>query len=406
MKTARPHACGFAFPLPPSAFPSSFILHPYPSMQHCDALIVGGGPAGATCAAALRRRGLDVVVLDKATFPRAKLCAGWITPELFQTLAVDPAEYGRGRVLQAMTAFRVGRIGGPHVVVSYDRPVSFGIRRSELDDFLLRRAGAHLRLGEAVQAIERQGGRWLVNGQIATPLLVAAGGHFCPVARLLGMAPPPREPVVAAEEFEIELSPPEQDRWPVDPQVPEIYFCDDLMGYGWCIRKGPLLNVGLGREDGRALPEHVRGFCDFLKQQGRGVEGPAKFAGHAYQLYDHSTRPLLADGVLWIGDAAGLAATQSGEGIRPAVESGLLAARAIAAAGGDYRRERLASYARAMEARFGRRRVHPVAASAPGALRRLLGRKLLAQRWFVRRVVLDRWFLHAGQTPLEPEAEL
>ena len=156
MKTARPHACGFAFPLPPSAFPSSFILHPYPSMQHCDALIVGGGPAGATCAAALRRRGLDVVVLDKATFPRAKLCAGWITPELFQTLAVDPAEYGRGRVLQAMTAFRVGRIGGPHVVVSYDRPVSFGIRRSELDDFLLRRAGAQVALGEAVQAIERR----------------------------------------------------------------------------------------------------------------------------------------------------------------------------------------------------------------------------------------------------------
>jgi flavin-dependent dehydrogenase len=369
-------------------------------MQHYDAVIVGGGPAGATCAAALRRRGLDVVVLDKATFPRTKLCAGWITPELFQTLEVDPAEYGRGRVWQPMTGFRVGRIGGPHVVVSYGRPVSYGIRRSELDDFLLRRAGARLRLGEAVEAVQRRGGGWLINGEIEAPVLVAAGGHFCPVARLLGMAAPTREPLVAAEEFEIELSPAQQARQPVDPQVPEIYFCDDLLGYGWCLRKGPLLNVGLGREDGGALPEHVRGFCDFLKRQGRLVEGPAKFAGHAYQLYDHSTRPLLADGVLWIGDAAGLAATQSGEGIRPAIESGLLAARAICATGGDYGQERLASYARAVEARFGRRQSRPVTAVTPGAWRRLLGRKLLAQRWFVRRLVLDRWFLRAGQGPL------
>ena len=82
------------------------------------------------------------MVLDRATFPRPKLCAGWITPAVLQTLRIDPADYGRGRVLQAMTAFRVGRIGGPHVTVSYDRTVSFGIRRSELDDFLLRRAGA------------------------------------------------------------------------------------------------------------------------------------------------------------------------------------------------------------------------------------------------------------------------
>ena len=372
-------------------------------MLHHDAIIVGGGPAGATCAAALRRRGRDVLVLDKATFPRAKLCAGWITPELFRTLEVDPDEYGRGRVLQAMSGFRVGRIGGPHVVVLYDRPVSFGICRSELDDFLLRRAGVQLRLGEAVQAIERQGGGWLVNGQFEAPVLVAAGGHFCPVARLLGRAAPKREPVVAAEEFEIELSPAQQAASPIDPQVPEIYFCDDLAGYGWCLRKGPLLNVGLGREDSRALPEHVRRFCDFLRRQGRLIEEPAKFAGHAYQLYDHSTRPLVADGVVWIGDAAGLAATPSGEGILPAIESGLLAARAICAAGGDYCRERLASYAQAIEARFGRRRLSPVTAVAPGAWRRLLGRTLLAQRWFVRRVVLDRWFLQAGQGPLELE---
>ncbi len=365
-------------------------------MQNCDALIVGGGPAGATCAAALHRRGLDVVVLDKAAFPRPKLCAGWITPEVFPTLEVDPAEYGRGRVLQAMTAFRVGRIGGPHLVVPYGRTVSYGVCRSQFDDFLLRRAGARLHLGEAVRAVERTAAGWIVNGEVHTPLLVAAGGHFCPVARLLGMVPAVRETVVAAEEFEIELSPSEQARSPIDPHVPEIYFCDDLLGYGWCLRKGPLLSVGLGREDGRALPEHVRGFCRFLQEQGRLADDvPGKFQGHAYQLYDHSTRPLLADGLLWIGDAAGLAAAQSGEGIGPAVESGLLAARAICAAGGNYRREALEPYRRAIEARFGRRCSRPLVSPAASALRQWLGRKLLANRSFVRRVVLDRWFLHA-----------
>ena len=57
-------------------------------------------------------------------------------------------------------------------------------------------------------------------------------------------------------------------------------------------------------------------------------------------VYDHSARPLVDDGVLWIGDAAGLAYAESGEGIRPGVESGIMAARVIAAAAGDYARGR------------------------------------------------------------------
>ncbi len=53
---------------------------------------------------------------------------------------------------------------------------------------------------------------------------------------------------------------------------------------------------------------------------------PGKFKGHAYLLYAHGNRPVIGDGVMIIGDAAGLAYTQSGEGIRPAIESGLMAA--------------------------------------------------------------------------------
>lgn len=365
-------------------------------MEHCDALIVGGGPAGSTCAWRLRRDGLDVVVLDKAAFPRQKVCAGWITPDVLQSLELDPIEYGKGRVLQAMTAFRVGRGEGRATTVSYGRPVSFGVCRREFDDFLLRRAGARLQTGQPLRTIERSGADWLVNGEFQAPILVAAGGHFCPVAGLLGMAAD-NEPIVAAEEFEIELTPAQQAACAVDPQVPEIYFCDDLLGYGWCIRKGPLLNVGLGREDRRGLPEQVRRFGEFLRRQGRiAADLPDKFQGHAYQLYAHSTRPLAADGVVWLGDAAGLAHTSSGEGIGPAVVSGLLAAEVILGCRGDYRAAPLEQYRRLIEARFGRRRVGPAVVSPPSALRRMLAKRLLASRWFVRRVVLDRWFLRAG----------
>jgi flavin-dependent dehydrogenase len=362
-------------------------------MDRCSVVIVGGGPAGSTCARALGQGGLDVVILDKAAFPRPKLCAGWVTPAVFKSLRIDPLEYGGGRVLQGMSGFRVGRIGGPHEVIDYGRTVSFGICRSEFDDYLLRRSGARLCLGEPVRAIERSGQDWVLNGQYRTPLLVAAGGNFCPVARLLGMAGTDKGPIVAAEEFEIPLTPSQQATCAVDPQVPEIYFCHDLLGYGWCLRKGPLLNIGLGREDRRGLPAQVKGFYEFLARQGR-ITGdlPGRFRGHAYQLYDHSTRPLLADGVLWIGDAAGLAWTQSGEGIGPAVESALLAAGVVLAAGGDYRHGQLQPYLRLIEARFGRRR-RAVGDVAPSALRQFLGRRLLANRWFIRRVVLDRWFL-------------
>src|SRR5690606_2354850 len=95
----------------------------------CDVLIVGGGPAGSSCARALVRAGLDVLVLDKSEFPRDKVCAGWITPQVVQELGVDLEDYRRERVLQPITSFITGlgeRVAQP---VSYDRVVSYGIRR-------------------------------------------------------------------------------------------------------------------------------------------------------------------------------------------------------------------------------------------------------------------------------------
>ncbi|MBV5339661.1 MAG: FAD-dependent monooxygenase [Deltaproteobacteria bacterium] len=69
-------------------------------METCEVLVVGGGPAGSTCAGKLVQEGLDVLLLDKELFPREKPCAGWITPVLFEALELDAEEYRQGRVLQ------------------------------------------------------------------------------------------------------------------------------------------------------------------------------------------------------------------------------------------------------------------------------------------------------------------
>jgi flavin-dependent dehydrogenase len=368
-------------------------------MTHADAVVVGGGPAGSTVAGALRRHGLDVLVLDRSRFPRDKVCAGWITPAVVRELALDLEAYARGRVLQPIRGFRVGALDRRAVATTlHDEPVSYGIRRCEFDHYLLERSGARLALGRGLRQLVRDAGTWTIDGEIRTPLVIGAGGHFCPVARALGLAPGEAAPVVCAQEIECELSPAERERSPVSPAVPELYFCDDLRGYGWIFRKGDWVNVGLGREDRQGLAGHVAAFVRRLVERGRLPSGLAgRFRGHAYRLYPRGPREVVADGALLVGDAAGLAYAESGEGIRPAVESALLAADTIVEAAGAYGRERLAPYRERLARRFGARERSPgLGALLPRAAIEALGRRLVATRWFADRVVIDRWFLHAG----------
>ncbi|HML18716.1 MAG TPA: FAD-dependent oxidoreductase, partial [Bryobacteraceae bacterium] len=117
-------------------------------------MIVGGGPAGSSCAWELRRSGLDVAILDKQVFPRDKVCGGWITPSVFSELEIDPSDYAQGRLLQPITAFRIGCIGGTSVDTEYGKTVSYGIRRCEFDDYLLRRSGARVLPPAALASLE------------------------------------------------------------------------------------------------------------------------------------------------------------------------------------------------------------------------------------------------------------
>ena len=369
-------------------------------MDACDVLIVGAGPAGSSCAWKLRNSGLTTMILDKQIFPRDKICGGWITPPVLQELEIDPREYACGRVLQPLHGFRISRMDGREVETNYGKPISYGIRRCEFDDFLLKRCGAHVQEGKPLTGLERSGEHWIVNGQFKTRLVVGAGGHFCPVARYRG-ANARSEVSVAAQEIEFEMSESQQNRCSIRPELPELYFCPDMKGYGWCVRKKNFLNVGLGRLDSHALPMHVADFIEFLNKKAKVTfELPLAMAGHSYLLYGYSRRNLAGEGVLLIGDAAGLAYSQSGEGIRPAIESGLIAAKAILLVGASKDSKLFETYRSLLAKRFGesqREWAFQVGRLLPTWLVSFLSRFLVGSRWFSRHIILERWFLHAHE---------
>ena len=356
-------------------------------MVECDAVVVGGGPAGSTCARVLHRAGWNVVVIDRARFPRDKVCAGWVTPGVFRLLELDPGEYrATGLTIQDIRGFRTSVLGAEPVATHYPHIVSYGIRRFEFDHYLLTRSGACVRPGTSLTMLERRRDRWIINGDLSTRVVVGAGGHFCPVARHMRGDIDTVRPVVAKEaEFRLRRAS------TVDPDVPELFFCRDLEGYGWCVRKGEYLNIGIGRRENADFNEHVREFIEFLRRHGKAeAAGEVRWCGHAYLASGTGPRPLTADGMLVVGDAAGLAYPESGEGIKPAVESGRIAAETLVAAGKLFDREALSPYEATM------RRRYPTARRTPGWLTSAvtaIGRTLLMSPAFTRHVVIDRWFL-------------
>jgi flavin-dependent dehydrogenase len=355
--------------------------------ESCDVAIVGGGPAGSSCAWALRRAGARVLVIDAAVFPRQKVCAGWVTPRVFRALELDPDEYrATGLVLQDVRAFKTGIVGGRHMVATrYEHVMSYAIRRLEFDNYLLRRAGARVLDGVRVASIRREGERWILNDAVAAKTLVGAGGHFCPVARLLNPSSGRDRDVVVARELE---APIDDDVCGVDGLAPELFFCKDLDGYGWCVRKHGYVNIGFGRRGSLHFQRHVAEFADWLRSSAelpdRVLDWKA-WKGHAYRVRRRGRR-VSDDGVLLVGDAAGLAWPQSGEGIAPAVESGIAAARLVAAAGTDSESGARRTYEAAIAPAAGGWNL-PIPAAVSRALLHVPA---------VARLALDRWFLRVA----------
>ena len=386
-------------------------------MKSYDVIVVGAGPAGSTFATQLKKRGLTIKLLDKSKFPRLKPCAGWVTPQVIEALQIDIDDYRRKLTFQAINGFRTGLIGGRMNESHYPRTVSFGIRRIEFDNYLLQRSGVPCEM-QAVRKIERHGNQWHINERYSAPLLVGAGGHFCPVARhvresedasrsdisALGrnQSNQPQLPVVYAQEIEFEVDDDGKSSQAVTPSIPELYFCKDLKGYGWCFRKGNFLNVGLGRLEKNGLSAQVKEFWEFLRSRKKVIgNSPSRFLGHAYRLYAQAKPKLSDEGLLLIGDSAALAYSQSGEGIRPAIESALIAAQVVSSANGDFSSSSLAIYRTKLVARLGHPPTFPSTTWLPAAWLQSIASRLMASRWFAKNVVIDRWFLHQQQATLE-----
>jgi flavin-dependent dehydrogenase len=373
-------------------------------MQQCDVLIVGGGPAGSTCARELVRAGADVLLLDRATFPRDKVCAGWITPAVVDALQLDLEDYRARHTLQPFTGFRTGTLEGDRRPTDFGRVVSYGIRRYEFDAYLLARSGVRVVAGEPLRALKRESGGWIVNGALRAKMLVGAGGHFCPVARHLnhaGDGTARHEQVVVAQEIEFPLDG-RAAACGVAAGVPELFFWPDLQGYGWCVRKGGYLNVGVGRLSQDNFPATVREFAALVEHSGLVPGGvPSPWKGHAYLVNRTSRRVIVDDGVVLAGDAAGLALAPSGEGILTAIESGMLAAGCILDARGRYSRDRLAVYDARIERRVGPRGNAGVFAHVPGWCTRVASRAIFGSSWLTRRVLLEDGFLHMRRPPVE-----
>jgi geranylgeranyl reductase family protein len=361
-------------------------------VERADVLIVGGGPAGSACARALASEGRDVVVVDAAEFPRDKPCAGWITPEVLDELPFSIASYAKDHVAQPIERFRLGKIDGGAVEVDYGTPVSYGIRRCEFDAELLGRSGARVNGGVRIRTIERDRRGWVLNGAFAAPVLVGAGGHFCPIARHLS-GPPDEAALVVAREIEFPLSADEAASSAVEGERPELYFCSDLRGYGWCFRKNNYLNIGLGRLDPRHLSEHLDAFLAFLRRRQRIGRVPDEgWRGHAYRIRAGRGGPLSGEGIVLVGDAAGLAAPASGEGILSALVSGRIAGESI-------RDSKIAEYEARLERRFGPR---GSSRRLPDRIASVVGAAFVALPGFARHFVLDRWFLHRSGSHRRP----
>jgi flavin-dependent dehydrogenase len=298
-------------------------------MREVEVAIIGGGPAGSTCAWKLRQAGADVVILDRQSFPRTKLCAGWITPKVVVDLEFDVAAYPHS----FMTFEHIdAHWWKTHMEIPC---VQHSIRRWEFDKYLLERSGAPFYEHYAKHITAHDNG-YVIDDQFRCRYLVGAGGTKCPVYREFFRDLNPRAKLLQTVTYEHEFP----YDW-TDGNCHLWFFGDGLPGYSWYVPKqNGHLNVGIG------------GMADKLKRRGGDIkiywQHFIEKLGEAAMVKDIEYRPsgysyylrgkmdvVRNENAFIIGDAAGLATRDLCEGIGPAVESGLLAAASIVN-GSDY----------------------------------------------------------------------
>ncbi len=292
-------------------------------MVHSNVIIVGGGPAGSTCAWKLRQQSVECIILDKQVFPRPKLCAGWITPDVLDDLQINVETYPH-----ALTRFRQLQVylGDQKFAVNAQQ---YAIRRVEFDDWLLRRSGVDVHT-HAVKQICRDGMRYVLDDQYSCDYLVGAGGTYCPVYRELFKPFHPRakkrQVITLEQEFPYAVQDGDCHLW---------FFQNRLPGYAWYVPKiNNYVNVGIGgfvdilKGRQATITQHWQWFVQELEERSLVKNYALNPGGYTYYARGRRDR-VQQERALLIGDAAGLATRELGEGIGPAVKSGILAAEAI-----------------------------------------------------------------------------
>ena len=348
--------------------------------QDADVIVVGAGPGGSSAAHHLAQSGLDVLLLEKATFPREKVCGDGLTPRAVKSLVrmgIDTSEangFIRNRGLRIIGGGMRLELPWPELSTYPD----YGLVRPRLDfDELLVRAaqGAGARLqegttvtGPVLDATDRVVG---VTARTAegpqtyrAPLVVAADGSSARLALSLGVQKRDDRPMgVAVRRY---FTSPRTDDDMLESWL-ELKGSDGslLPGYGWVFGVGDgTSNVGLGilnttnawqKTDYKKL---LKDWTGGMPQQWQFTEehatGPVR--GGALPM-GFSRTPHYTRGVLLVGDAGGAVNPFNGEGIPYAMESGLLAAehaaQALARPDGPQRERALQGYPQAMKQEYG-----------------------------------------------------
>ncbi|MCF8110136.1 MAG: NAD(P)/FAD-dependent oxidoreductase [Desulfobacteraceae bacterium] len=292
-------------------------------MIEATVIIVGGGPAGSTCARELKKNGIDALIIDQNEFPRTKLCAGWITPKVLADLELAPQDYPHSLLVYHKILFSFKKIPLPLPTRQYS------IRRFEFDAFLLKRAGVPVHKHRA-KDIRRENNKYIIDDEYKCTYLVGAGGTHCPVRRALFSEIHPRDPRLCIATVEEEFA------WECkDFRCRLWFFENNLPGYSWYVPKQKgYLNVGIGgkldslKKRGRTINHYWSLFTEKLSRKNFTNGHNFNPRGHIYYLRG-KTENTSRENAFLTGDAAGLATRDMGEGIGPAVESGKLAAKAI-----------------------------------------------------------------------------